>query len=391
MRMSLVAPGSTISTILRYDAKVTSYKIALLRAINDVVLSFPDVRIHDREIAIPLRMLSEYWIAYYWPFVALDAPILQGPRSSRDGVMRNDMAFRPALTALRAAWESVIGGPSRPADGFFLINELRVSRRRVRYPSELLGAYRAALTQVAKTLEMPIRYAGPGEWTVFPKPLRRADLDPNVVAIPGTRDNETCLVIAAPLWQTFCDLSLWVEALCIHEWCLFTEGVTQERGVTTNRGMVYNFLTDRPDNRRPLTWERNNIDLLIMEGHGFVCPWTQRQISVPGAYDLDHVLPVSVYPINELWNLVPVDRYFNQHQKRDRVPSQERLQTGKPHLQEAYTNYETAPLLMQALHEDVAIRFAQVPHDPNLFAAGVAEAVVSFIDRAAQSRNLARF
>src|SRR5919204_5502377 len=113
MSESLVAPGSTISTVLRHDAKVTSYKIALLRAINDVVLLFPDVRIHERDIAIPLRMLSEYWIAYYWPFVAREAPILQGPRSSRHGVMRNDMAFRPALTALRAAWESVIGGPSR--------------------------------------------------------------------------------------------------------------------------------------------------------------------------------------------------------------------------------------------------------------------------------------
>src|SRR5919202_698814 len=87
----------------------------------------------------------------YWPFVALNAPILQGPRSSRGAIVRNDMAFRPALTALRAAWESVIGGPSRPADGFFLIHELRVSRRRIRYPSELLRAYRAALTQVAKT------------------------------------------------------------------------------------------------------------------------------------------------------------------------------------------------------------------------------------------------
>jgi hypothetical protein len=73
------------------------------------------------------------------------------------------------------------------------------------------------------------------------------------------------------------------------------------------------------------------------------------------------------------------------------VPSQERLEAAKPHLQAAYTNYGTAPLLMQALHEDVAIRFAQVPRDPNLFAAGVAEAVVNFIDRAAQSRNLARF
>jgi hypothetical protein len=223
MSGSLAAPGSTISTILRHDAKVTSYKIALLRSINDVVLSFPDVRIHDRDIAIPLRMLSEYWIAYYWPFVALNAPILQGPRSSRGGIVRNDMAFRPALTALRAAWESVIGGPSRPADGFFLINELRVSRRRIRYPSELLRAYRAALTQVAKTLEMPIRYAGPGEWTVFPKPLRRADLDPTVAAIPGTRTTKAALSLLQPSGRPF------AICRCGLRRCAFTSGASLRR------------------------------------------------------------------------------------------------------------------------------------------------------------------
>lgn len=32
-----------ISTILRHDSKQTSYKIALLRALNDVVLAYPDV------------------------------------------------------------------------------------------------------------------------------------------------------------------------------------------------------------------------------------------------------------------------------------------------------------------------------------------------------------
>ncbi|MBD2303066.1 hypothetical protein H6G80_32830 [Nostoc sp. FACHB-87] len=33
-----------INTILKHDTKVTNYKITLLRAINDVVLSFPDLR-----------------------------------------------------------------------------------------------------------------------------------------------------------------------------------------------------------------------------------------------------------------------------------------------------------------------------------------------------------
>jgi hypothetical protein len=111
----------TIATILRHDAKVTSYKLALFRAINDVELSFPDAGAHDRPVAIPLRVLAEYWVAYYWPFVNPLTPVSQGPHSLRNRVLANHMPFPPALAALWAAWEKVVGATARPSDGFFLI------------------------------------------------------------------------------------------------------------------------------------------------------------------------------------------------------------------------------------------------------------------------------
>ena len=47
--------GATIiSSILRHDRKVTSYKIALVRSINDVALSFPDFASPGQDVAIPL-------------------------------------------------------------------------------------------------------------------------------------------------------------------------------------------------------------------------------------------------------------------------------------------------------------------------------------------------
>src|SRR5919202_3037943 len=123
------AASRVIGTILKHDRKVTSYKLALVRAINDVVLSFPDTCTHAHAIAVPLRILAEYWVAYYWPFVDPRAPISQGPHAWRGGALASDMAFRPALTALRRAWEAVLGEPARPADGFFLINESWVASR----------------------------------------------------------------------------------------------------------------------------------------------------------------------------------------------------------------------------------------------------------------------
>jgi len=74
----------------------------------------------------PLRLLADQWVAYYWPFVDPAAPITQGQRATLEGEMRQDFAFRPALTALRAAWEAATGGAADPADGFAAVAELRL-------------------------------------------------------------------------------------------------------------------------------------------------------------------------------------------------------------------------------------------------------------------------
>jgi hypothetical protein len=389
--MQVTVPQGVISTILKHDAKATSYKIALLRSINDVVLSFPGLHTFDQDVAIPLRVLAEYWLAYYWPFVDTEVPIMQGPRSMRNGRLANDMAFRTELAAFRSEWEETWRAASRPSDGFWLISELRVPRKRKTYSVELLKAYDRAIKAISRTIQMPIRYAGPGQWSVFERPTRYSQLAGRVVAVPNTYPEDVCLVISADLWRAFQQMSLYVEALCIHEWCLFTEKVEQKAEAEVDRGRAYSLLTDRPDNRRPLTWERNQVDLLLMEGVEFICPWTERRIRKSTKYDLDHLLPVSIYPTNEMWNLAPSDPVFNSHTKRNRVPKVERLQRAQPHLGRTYTMYEMSVPLAEALREDVDVRFVTVQTHEAGFPDAVAGAVVEFIDQVGVSRNLARF
>lgn len=180
-------------------------------------------------------------------------------------------------------------------------------------------------------------------------------------------------------------LALWVEALCIHEWCLFTGRVSG-----TDRGVVYSLLTVRPDNRRPLTWERNQIDLLMMEGAEFTCPWTERRLTQGTAYDLDHILPIAVYPTNELWNLVPSDSNFNSHQKRDRLPKPERLVIAQPHLEKTYAHYGGSATLAAVLTEDAALRFARV-QSSTAFASELAGSVLGLVEEVAELRNISRF
>ncbi len=216
--MSQLPAGDTLAAILRHDTKVTSYKLALVRALTDVALTFPDVGAGDRPVAVPLRLLADQWVAYYWPFVDPAAPIAQGQRATLGGELRQDLAFRPALTALRAAWEAATGVAGDPADGFAAVAELRLPRRRALYPETVLATHDAAVAAIVAALRMPIRYAGPGEWTIFPHPQRYRDLTLAVDAPPGTDPRDVCVVVDAALWRDFRGMALWIDALCIHEW-----------------------------------------------------------------------------------------------------------------------------------------------------------------------------
>jgi len=156
------------------DKKVNSYKLALARALNDVVLSYPDLYGTGLDVCVPLRKLAEYWLAYYWPFVDPQDSVMQGPRAIRGSVLGNDVSFRPALTSLRSAWQEHFG-TARPSDGFLLVAELRVPRIAASYPPQLQRAYRVALAAVTKALVQPLRYAGPGDEPhgVFPPRVPR--------------------------------------------------------------------------------------------------------------------------------------------------------------------------------------------------------------------------
>ena len=368
-----------ISTILRHDRKVNSYKIALLRALNDVVLAYPDLRHAGRPIAVPLRLLAESWVAYYWPFVGPHAEMLQGPRSLRDGRRRNDIGFRPQLRELRRAWEEV-HGPSGGAGGWLLVEHLRVARTRAGYDAAFLKRYRGTLKQIQVSLRQPLQYAGEGRWSVFTKPVAARDAA-NAARVPGTEPGEPVTIVDPELWNAFRDVSLWVEALAIHEWSLFTERVA---GVS--RGEAYQALTERPDNRLPTSWERNHVALLMDEGHEIRCPWTQRRLG-RDAFDIDHVVPVSIHPFHELWNLIPSDAEFNRHRKRARLPGPDALARALPHLTRTYQTYAASPDLEEALRSDVAIRFAGAPTSADAIARSVADLTESI----AALRNVGRF
>jgi hypothetical protein len=238
---------------------------------------------------------------------------------------------------------------------------------------------------------MPIRYAGNGEWSIFQKPEVLSKLLP-IATLPNSHPDDKCLVVTGELWDTFEEMSLWIEALCVQQWALFCEAISKSDtdSEIVSRGTAFEILTDKNNGRKPLTWERNNINILILEGQKFICPWTEKTISTT-EYDLDHLIPVSAYPINELWNLVPSDSYFNSHGKRDRLPNLAKMTQAVPILSNTYKKYLASKAMSPILQEDVALRFATVDFTQSQLENEIARVTADFILKIADARNLPRF
>ena len=87
---------------------------------------------------------------------------------------------------------------------------------------------------------------------------------------------------------------------------------------------------------------------------------------------------------------MPSDPSFNAHQKRERLPTPERLATALPHLGKTYAKYGGSSALEAVLREDARVRFASLQADM-AFAVELAFAVVDLVEEVAKLRNLARF
>jgi CRISPR/Cas system Type II protein with McrA/HNH and RuvC-like nuclease domain len=55
------------------------------------------------------------------------------------------------------------------------------------------------------------------------------------------------------------------------------------------------------------------------------CVWTGKKIT---NFDIDHMIPFSVWKNNDLWNLLPSDSRIN-NQKRDKIPTPEIIERQK--------------------------------------------------------------
>jgi SAM-dependent methyltransferase len=145
-------------------------------------------------------------------------------------------------------------------------------------------------------------------------------------------------------WLAFNRYACWIEPVLVSEW------------VKTMAGYAGNAQYKSPENQyklhQALNWEepkrttvevRKRFEQLQnqLSQHSskheheskqeqIRCVWSDK--SLKKKYDIDHSMPFSRWPNNDLWNLLPTDSQIN-NQKSDRLPTEQKLKAAKERMQ----------------------------------------------------------
>jgi hypothetical protein len=119
------------------------------------------------------------------------------------------------------------------------------------------------------------------------------------------------MIISGDIWRELCLSGHWIQDALILRWGELTAEISRK---TVGLSEIIDRLLRTPICERNVDEARRAYrDLDSKE-----CVWTGRTLG--RTFDVDHVLPFSLWRNNDLWNLLPADPHVNRD-KRDSLPT----------------------------------------------------------------------
>jgi len=279
-----------IESILNRDKKTATYKLALFRALCDIALSeynsaswYPDGR-----VGIDIKTITDKWIMYYWPL--FESPDFIPQLSGEKAAGTKSILFRQDMNSLIDAYHKQ-GGLNR----FYidLAGDADLAWKNRLYA----GVCKKISTAIIKG---PVVYAG-------------GSLDDETVFeySPGERR----ILFSADLWSELSLMGHWINDALVIRWGELTSGIS---GGEIPASRVIDLLLRLPVTERDTQASRG----IFSNSPGLECVWTGVRLN--DTFDMDHVIPFSLWRNNDLWNLLPAHPKVN-NRKRDMLPARELL------------------------------------------------------------------
>lgn len=301
-------PLSTLAAIIERDSKATTYKFALLRAtIDAAVENSPHTQIIGDRVYLPVGLLVEKWMLYYFPIV--EAGLAHAQINGR-----GKLAFLNEL-------QVIVNHYTRFENGYSsFYHDLRVKG----IPDVLTADFIALVKKMRHTIvNMPMRYIGKSvnqtEYSIYrPEPgVRFLSAD----RLDGHWLANACGTFSIPLdyFETFQLLGSFVggQSSILMKWAEFSVAASDRQVEDIMQHVLRTPVTDRD-----VAASKKVYQEVLQTAGSVTCVYSGKPLR---SYDIDHVIPFSVWKNNDLWNLLPASKTVNSR-KRDKIPTPELLE-----------------------------------------------------------------
>lgn len=289
LRASQVArPIDDIAGVLTRDKKFATYKLALFRALADVATTgFEQARwTQPGVVAVPVDTICEKWLLYYWPLFESRQfiPQLRGESATS----QKQVLFRQSVAVLIDHYAKAGGLAAFVLDW----RNKRLTEQGQALLKRALGRIRDAI------VAGPVIYAG-------------GSLETGRLFSYNTGSQE--IEMPSEIWRELSLLGHWIQDAVVLRWAELTSEISRGR---IKPSEVIDLLLVAPLTQRDVAEARAVYRLLPARE----CAWTGQPILAK--FEVDHIIPFSLWRNNDLWNLLPVLPQVNSR-KGDRLPTRE--------------------------------------------------------------------
>ncbi len=281
-----IRPLDSIESILNKDKKVATYKLALVRALAEIATqNLNAVKWKQNgKVLLPVQLVVDKWIEYYWPLFESDQFIPQIQKESPE--YSRPVAFRKALNEISSQYKYGY-------EGFY------IDKMKLKLPASLLLENRQLNDLIKNTIvKGPVKHAGG-----YNNENKLLDFDSKTSSI----------IIPEAIWREFVLMGSWIIDATILRWAELTSKLSKGN---IKASKIIDLLLIEERLRQVDDARRVYKNLSSLE-----CTWTASKLN-NNEFDVDHIIPFSLWKNNNLWNLVPSLRKINSEKSDKLVTSQ---------------------------------------------------------------------
>jgi len=293
-----------ISNILERENKTSTYKFALLRGVIDIIQeNSPFIRHEGKRVYFPMGLLINKWIFYYYPLFT-DLNVIPQINSAKG------LAFKKELKAIIDFYQDSGEGMS------VLYHDIKTGRMDAANNKLIKGLY----SKINRTIAgMPMKHIGNSiykrHYSIFQfhADTRRKPQSISKTLIQGFG----VFSIPVDYYDAFKLLGSFISGRdsILSKWADFSLASSSSKHLT--RSEIISRLLIEPISDRDVKESKQYFSNLLSHSGKIRCVWSGKDLQ---QFDVDHVLPFSIWRNNDLWNLLPSSKKIN-NQKRDRIPT----------------------------------------------------------------------